>query len=60
MRSLKERQGKEYPFPYFDIWRMLDDLFQANLIELLEMKKPKEASKVDDLNYCKYDCLVLS
>uniref|UniRef100_A0A6N2LZY7 Uncharacterized protein n=1 Tax=Salix viminalis TaxID=40686 RepID=A0A6N2LZY7_SALVM len=49
--SLKERQEKVYPFPDSDISRMLDDLLEANIIELPEVKRPEEANQVDNPNY---------
>uniref|UniRef100_A0A6N2MMH1 Retrotransposon gag domain-containing protein n=1 Tax=Salix viminalis TaxID=40686 RepID=A0A6N2MMH1_SALVM len=56
--SLKERQEKVYPFPDSDISRMLDDLLEANIIELPEVKRPEEANQVDNPNYCKYHRLI--
>jgi hypothetical protein len=56
--SLKERQEKVYPFPDSDISRMLDDLLEANIIELPEVKRPDEANQVDNPNYCKYHRLI--
>ncbi|KAL9384216.1 hypothetical protein Peur_024539 [Populus x canadensis] len=56
--SLKERQEKVYPFPDSDISRMLDDLLEANIIELPEVKRPEEVNQVDNLNYCKYHRLI--
>lgn len=51
---LKERQEKQYP--YFDshIPGMLDNLLQANLIELSWMKHSEEADCVNDPSYYKY------
>jgi len=40
-----------YPFPNSNISRMVNDLLEVNLIELLIMKHPKEANQVDNLNY---------
>jgi hypothetical protein len=37
---------------------MLDDLLEANIIELPEVKRPEEANQVDNLNYCKYHRLI--
>jgi hypothetical protein len=56
--SLKERQEKVYPFPDSDISRMLDDLLEANIIELPEVKRPNEANQMDNPNYCKYHRLI--
>jgi hypothetical protein len=55
---LKEWQEKVYPFPNSNISRMLDDLLEANLIELLEVKRPEKTNQVDNPNYCKYHCLI--
>ncbi|KAG5253452.1 Retrotransposon gag protein [Salix suchowensis] len=41
-----------------DISRMLDDLLEANIIELPEVKRPEKANQVDNLNYCKYHRLI--
>jgi hypothetical protein len=56
--SLKERQEKVYPFPDSNISRILDDLLEANIIELPEVKCPDEANQVDNPNYCKYHRLI--
>jgi hypothetical protein len=37
---------------------MLDDLLEANIIELPEVKRPDEANQVDNPNYCKYHRLI--
>jgi len=37
---------------------MLDDLLEANIIELLEVKRPDETNQVDNPNYCKYHRLI--
>ncbi|KAF9661842.1 hypothetical protein SADUNF_Sadunf19G0110800 [Salix dunnii] len=37
---------------------MLDDLLEANIIELPEVKRPEEANQVDNPNYCKYHRLI--
>jgi hypothetical protein len=37
---------------------MLDDLLEANIIELPEVKRPNEANQMDNPNYCKYHCLI--
>ncbi|TYK28163.1 ty3-gypsy retrotransposon protein [Cucumis melo var. makuwa] len=52
--TLKERQEKVYPFPYSDIADMLEQLLEKQLIQLPECKRPEQAGKVDDPNYCKY------
>jgi len=55
---LREMQEKEYPFLDSDVSDIFDELLQLKLIELPEMKRPDEAGKVDDPNYCKYHRLV--
>ena len=37
---------------------MLDDLLEANIIELPEVKRPDEANQVENPNYCKYHRLI--
>ncbi|KAL0320191.1 UNVERIFIED_CONTAM: hypothetical protein Sradi_5280600 [Sesamum radiatum] len=56
--TLKEMQTKQYPFLDSDVSGIFDDLLNANLIELPEMKRPEEAGKTDDPKYCKYHRLV--
>ncbi|KAL0352205.1 UNVERIFIED_CONTAM: hypothetical protein Scaly_1609200 [Sesamum calycinum] len=56
--TLKEMQVREYPFLDSDVFGIFDDLFEANLIDLLEMKQPKEAKRKDNPKYCKYHRLV--
>ncbi|KAL0329230.1 UNVERIFIED_CONTAM: hypothetical protein Sradi_4909700 [Sesamum radiatum] len=41
--TMKEMQAREYPFLDSDVPRIFDDLLQASLIDLPEMKRPKEA-----------------
>jgi len=50
--TLKELQEKKYPFPDSDFSRMLDDLFEKGVIELLEPKRPEEARRTANPNYC--------
>ncbi|KAA0065384.1 ty3-gypsy retrotransposon protein [Cucumis melo var. makuwa] len=52
--TLKERQEKVYPFSDSDIVDMLEQLLEKQLIQLSECKRPEQAGKVDDPNYCKY------
>ncbi|XP_038876523.1 uncharacterized protein LOC120068954 [Benincasa hispida] len=52
--TLKERQAKVYPFPESDVADMLEQLLENHLIQLPECRRPKQAGKVDDPNYCKY------
>ncbi|KAL0315217.1 UNVERIFIED_CONTAM: Transposon Ty3-G Gag-Pol polyprotein [Sesamum calycinum] len=56
--SLKEMQVREYPFLDSDVSGIFDDLLEAKLIDLLEMKQPEEAKQKDDLRYCKYHHLI--
>ena len=48
----------KYHFPDADVSSILDDLLKNKLIQLPEMKRPNEADKVNDPNYCKYHRLV--
>ncbi|KAA0065984.1 ty3-gypsy retrotransposon protein [Cucumis melo var. makuwa] len=52
--TLRERQKKVYPFPDSDVTDMLEQLIEKQLIQLLGCKRPGQAGKVDDPNYCKY------
>ncbi|KAA0065418.1 retrotransposon gag protein [Cucumis melo var. makuwa] len=52
--TLKERQEKVYPFPDSDVANMLEQLLENQFIQLPECKRPEQAGKVDDPNYCKY------
>ncbi|KAL0283522.1 UNVERIFIED_CONTAM: hypothetical protein Sangu_2884400 [Sesamum angustifolium] len=56
--TLKEMQGREYSFLDSDVPGIFDDLLEANLIDLPEMKRPEEAERMDDPKYCKYHRLV--
>ncbi|KAL0359476.1 UNVERIFIED_CONTAM: hypothetical protein Sangu_0797000 [Sesamum angustifolium] len=56
--TLKEMQAREYPFLDSDVPGIFDDLLEANLIDLPEMKRPEEAERKDDPKYCKYHRLV--
>ncbi|KAL0290012.1 UNVERIFIED_CONTAM: hypothetical protein Sradi_7059600 [Sesamum radiatum] len=51
-------QAREYPFLDSDVPGIFDDLLEANLIDLPEMKRPEEAERKDDPKYCKYHHLV--
>ncbi|KAK4391401.1 hypothetical protein Sango_1917900 [Sesamum angolense] len=51
-------QAGEYPFLDSDVPGMFDDLLEANLIDLPEMKQPEEAERKDNPKYCKYHRLV--
>ncbi|KAK4383995.1 hypothetical protein Sango_2737800 [Sesamum angolense] len=56
--TLQEMQARQYLFLDVGVSRIFDDLLEANLIDLLEMKQPEEAERNDDLKYCKYHSLV--
>ncbi|KAL0420245.1 UNVERIFIED_CONTAM: hypothetical protein Slati_3047400 [Sesamum latifolium] len=51
--TLKEMQVKQYPLLDSDVSEIFDDLLEANLIDLPEMKRPEEAKRKDDPKYCK-------
>ncbi|KAL0305364.1 UNVERIFIED_CONTAM: hypothetical protein Sangu_3036000 [Sesamum angustifolium] len=51
-------QAREYPFLDSDVPGIFDDLLEANLIDLPEMKQPEETKRKDDRKYCKYHRLV--
>ncbi|KAL0375686.1 UNVERIFIED_CONTAM: hypothetical protein Scaly_0686200 [Sesamum calycinum] len=56
--ALKEMQVREYPFLDSDVFEIFDDLLEANIIDLPEMKRPEEVERKDDPRYCKYHRLV--
>ncbi|KAL0379263.1 UNVERIFIED_CONTAM: hypothetical protein Sradi_3231800 [Sesamum radiatum] len=56
--TLKEMQARQYPFLNSDVSGIFDDLLEANLIYLPEMKRPEEAERKDDPKYYKYHRLV--
>ncbi|KAL0428072.1 UNVERIFIED_CONTAM: hypothetical protein Slati_2982000 [Sesamum latifolium] len=51
-------QVRQYSFLDSDVFGIFDDLLEANLIDLPEMKRPEEAERKDDPKYCKYHHLV--
>ncbi|KAL0287153.1 UNVERIFIED_CONTAM: hypothetical protein Scaly_2774500 [Sesamum calycinum] len=52
--SLKKMQARKYPFLYSDASGVFDDLLEANLIDLPEVKWPEEVEWKDDPKYYKY------
>ncbi|XP_057249297.1 uncharacterized protein LOC130590767 [Beta vulgaris subsp. vulgaris] len=56
--TLKELQAKKYPFPDSDLAGMLEDLLEKRIIELPDSKRPEEAGRTSDPNYCRYHRLV--
>ncbi|KAL0413583.1 UNVERIFIED_CONTAM: hypothetical protein Sradi_1560000 [Sesamum radiatum] len=51
-------QARQYSFLDSDVSGIFDDLLEANLIDLPEMKRSEEAERKDDPKYCKYHRLV--
>ena len=56
--TLKERQGKKYPFPDSDLSHMLDDLFKKGVIELPKPRRLEEAGRTTGPKYCRYHRVV--
>ncbi|KAA0044977.1 ty3-gypsy retrotransposon protein [Cucumis melo var. makuwa] len=56
--TFRERQKKVYPFPDSDVADMLEQLIEKQLIQLPKCKRPEQAGKVDDPNYCKYHRII--
>lgn len=52
--TLEEMEEKTYLFLDSDVASMFEELLKMKFIELPEMKRPNEASMVNDPNYCKY------
>ena len=46
--TLKEMRRKDYSFLNSGIFENFEELFHMNVLELLEMKQPDEASMIDD------------
>ena len=55
---IKQRQNKGYSFLDLNAYDMFDHLLEVNLIELPKDKRPPKMNRCEDLNYCKYPCLV--
>ncbi|KAH9622222.1 hypothetical protein KSS87_023701, partial [Heliosperma pusillum] len=56
--TLKELQSKKYPFPDSDLSGMLDDFLEKKVIQFPESKRPDQANRTNDSNYCQYHRLV--
>ncbi|KAK4397710.1 hypothetical protein Sango_1246500 [Sesamum angolense] len=56
--TLKEMQAREYPFLDSDVSGIFDDLLEANLTDLPEIKRLEEVERKDDPKYYKYHRLV--
>ncbi|KAH7856201.1 hypothetical protein Vadar_033865 [Vaccinium darrowii] len=56
--TLKEMQEKVYLFSNSEVPSMFDQLLDLKLVQLPKMKRPEEANKVNDPNYCKFHRLV--
>ncbi|KAL0396316.1 UNVERIFIED_CONTAM: hypothetical protein Scaly_0080000 [Sesamum calycinum] len=52
--TLKEMQARQYPFLDSNVSGIFDDLLDANLINLPNMKWPEKFERKDDSKYCKY------
>jgi len=52
--TLKELRENKYPFPDPDLYGMLDDQLENNIIKLPETKRPDEARTTIDPKYCHY------
>ena len=52
--TLSERQNREYSFPVEEIDDLFTGLKELSLIELPKPKRPEEASKFNDPNFCHY------
>ncbi|KAK2970518.1 hypothetical protein RJ640_001723 [Escallonia rubra] len=52
--SLKELEGKVYPFPDSDVPGILDFLLEKGIIELPESKRLEESGRANEPRYCKY------
>ncbi|KAK9698572.1 hypothetical protein RND81_08G113900 [Saponaria officinalis] len=57
--TLEELQAKEYPFPDSDLSGMLDDLLKKKIITLPESKRPNQANRVNEPNYCRDGKIIL-
>jgi len=52
--TLSERQNQKYSFPVEEVDDLFMGLRELGLIELPKPKRPEEASKFDDPNFCHY------
>jgi hypothetical protein len=52
--TLSERQNQKYSFPVEEVDDLFIGLRELGLIELPKPKRPEEASKCDDPNFCHY------
>ncbi|KAK1684838.1 hypothetical protein QYE76_045686 [Lolium multiflorum] len=52
--TLSERQNREYSFPVDEIGDLFVGLLQLKLIELPNSKRPEEANRTNDPNFCHY------
>jgi hypothetical protein len=52
--TLAERQNREYSFPEEEIGDLFAGLLQLNLIDLPNSKRPEEANRTNDPNFCHY------
>ena len=56
--TLKELQEKKHPFSNSDLSRMLDDLLEKGVIQLLDPKRPEEVGRTAYPKYCHYHRMV--
>jgi len=56
--TLKELQEKKYLFSDSDLSRMLEDILDKGVIQLLEPKRPEEEGSTADPKYCRYHRMV--
>lgn len=56
--TLKEFEGKEYPFSDSEVSEILDQLLEQKIIELPGPKRPEEAGKIDHPKYYKFHRII--
>ena len=56
--SFKEKQENKYPFLNSDVVSMMDKLLKSKLIQLSEIKRHEETSRVNEPHYCRYHRLI--
>ena len=52
--TLGERQNQKYSFPDEEVGDLFMGLWELKLNELPKLKRPKEASKFDEPNFCHF------
>lgn len=56
--TLKELEGRKYPFSDLEVSRILNQLLEHKIIELPVPKRPEEAGKIDHSKYCKFHRII--